>query len=409
MSFRHTVILALATMGCVAASKAPRAARIGAPNVLQTPVVGRWERAIEPLNWDGRDIKTRFGAAVAYDGEGLFVGADSEHFSFGSGLYVFAAVRGEPREESAPLDSLAWVGRFSTFPPMTLGDSVAACGGGRFFAMTSTDTTLIFTKARGGWSVDRIVPPPAGARFRRRWAGCSLSDIAAAGEDGSVFVYSLERGKWSTFRTEKAVDRLTVSARRLFFAVGPSLRILDLEKVSLLGTLPLPSRVEAMAAHRDWLFVKLVEDSVVGASNILVFRFLNEKWAAYGELGATVGVVSIVAEDGIVAAGMPYANDAGHSAGAVQLFRLKEGRWIPDAKVLARIAIPAQHFGAFLALKNGELVVSAPGDPWVPGCAYVVDLVGDRARPEKAGESPIILAGRRISFFAFEPPSHFPN
>lgn len=87
--------------------------------------------------------------------------------------------------------------------------------------------------------------------------------------------------------------------------------------------------------------------------------------------GTSVGV------DGEVAViGAPGHDAAGGDAGAAYVFRLRDGLWVEQAKLLASDAAAGAAFGTSVAVSGDRLVIGAP-ETGVGGTAYVFRRQGN--------------------------------
>ena len=88
--------------------------------------------------------------------------------------------------------------------------------------------------------------------------------------------------------------------------------------------------------------------------------------------GDQLGVV-LATSGAWLAAGAPGDAGAGAQAGAVQLFERGASGWQPSARLVASDAGPGARFGAALALRDGRLLVGAPGAAGGAGAVYVFE------------------------------------
>lgn len=99
-----------------------------------------------------------------------------------------------------------------------------------------------------------------------------------------------------------------------------------------------------------------------------------------------------------LAVGAPFEDQAGSSAGAVYMFRLEDGMWSQQAKLVGSDVDASDHFGAAVDIRGDFLAVGAPekndGTPAM-GAAYVFRLVnGSWTQDAKLSPGPLDSSDR---------------
>jgi len=93
---------------------------------------------------------------------------------------------------------------------------------------------------------------------------------------------------------------------------------------------------------------------------VYVYSFDGTSWIlsqtllAGSSLGRTFGY-SLALETDTLAVGAPGANEGPNEVGAVMVYRLADGTWVPEQKLVAQAAEPGGRLGSVVALSNGRI------------------------------------------------------
>lgn len=365
------------------------------------------------------NAQDRFGAAVAYDGAALLVGAPGRNSSEGAG-YVFA-------DAGIGFAQQALLAHSEGSGANDAGRGVAIAGGVALLGADLDDigpnraqgSVQRFQQQSGMWSfVERMHEGDGAAHelfghalsLDGRWlaVGAYLDDTIVAGDDaGSTTLFRLdETGVWTRRQYLTAFDGvsedrygISVSLRNGWLAVGAYFAAVEgrLNQgavylyQNVADTWVFRSKQVLDSGARDdffgyaLAFDRSAERLLVGtpgddeaagdAGAAYLYRRTGAAWALERKLLPAPGVpdafagISIALGDGVAVVGAPQT-DIGANAfqGAVHIFSNATGTWMQRERLLAGDGAAVDFFGFSIALDGGRLLVGAPSDS-SPGIA----------------------------------------
>lgn len=145
----------------------------------------------------------------------------------------------------------------------------------------------------------------------------------------------------------------------------------------------------AVAALPSWIFAGASRDSELApiAGAVYVFQLVGGVWTEVDKLTALGGSAqdrfgsAVAARDDILVVGNPRDDAAcpGCDSGAAHVFRLEQGVWLEEQKLVAVDAMPDARLGSAVAVADGIVVLGAPEDStslFEAGSVYVFRNVG---------------------------------
>jgi hypothetical protein len=344
----------------------PRAADPTAP--CETPkAASAWQRATLPLEWDGRQPTSVFGTSVSFNGELLLVASDNPSPGQTSALYLFASVRQKP---SGALSGLTWLGQYSMDDGKApIGQVTASCAGNRFVAASRQGPLLLAGDAQHQES-PRLLVMPSGVELEPSKLACDDASVVSAGTRGPKPVlgrWSVATQAWQVVTVPASVRSIAMNAGRVAVSYENGVSLFD---ASLRETATLQvEKARLVALSGAWLFVALER---VGVD---IFHFEGTQWVKVSVLQAPSAVTALAASDKALALGMPFDDESERVGGSVQLYVQSAGHWTLSGTIVPNDAVAEKGFGSALSLANNELVIGAPGNAFVAGAVYLVDLL----------------------------------
>ncbi|MCA9719853.1 MAG: hypothetical protein KC468_34620, partial [Myxococcales bacterium] len=201
--------------------------------------------------------------------------------------------------------------------------------------------------------------------YRRRFRAGDVTEWYVNGPLGLEQGYTVERDERcpGELRVALALDpawSVALEGRRaaaLTHPGGARLRYSDLHVTDADGRV-LPARIEASAAHELALVVDDDDARYPVTIDPLMATEEAQLLASDGALGDNFGY-SVAIFDDVAAVGAPFDDENGLSTGAVYMFRVMNGAWVEEAKLLASDAQGGDNFGWSVDLDGPALVVSA--------------------------------------------------
>ncbi len=325
--------------------------------------------------------ETRFGYAVALDGERAIIGSlndPSAGFRAGS-VYIFRLDGGQWVQEAELFDPVPMMsGHLGT--SVAIGGPLAVAGARAEAATVNIGAALVFRNGPDGWLYETTLRPPdvqtpqdgfgyfgfghAVATDGERVVVTMPQDDIACPEDpmcnsGSAYVFRRDGSEW-------------VVEQKLI----PS----DPQRLAHFG--------RSVAVSGDRLVIGAMQaDDVSGAA--YVFRREGASWVEEAKLvnpDPETGVVtqfgeSIAMDGDAVAVGAPGDNDAGQYTGAVYVFRRGAGGWALEQKLIAQDAAALQFLGQSVGISGERILAGAYWDNHGGavnrgGAAYVFERSG---------------------------------
>ena len=340
----------------------PRRAAIGTIAAVSVVAAAQaaWAQPIEILPDDGGP-ESRFGYAVAMDDQRMLVGRlnDSSAGMFAGSAYVFRREGDQWVQEAKLLDPV---------PVLTghVGTSVSIAGdvavvGARDEAQTNLiGAALVFRRSGTSWAHEITLRPPDVASPSDGFGYYAFGHAVAT--DGDRIVVAMPQDDIAC-----PEDPLCNSGSAYVFrydegwVMEQKLIPSDPQRLAHFG--------RAVAMSGDRIVVGAMQaDSTAGA--VYVFRLQEGTWVEEAKLlnpDAEASVVTqfgeAVAIDGdLIAVGAPGENHVGSYAGAVYVYRLGAGGWTLEEKLVAEDAEQLQFLGQSVAVSGGRVLAGAPWD-----------------------------------------------
>ncbi len=349
-----------------------------APLLLAPPTLSQ-QRANDPWLWSleaavpspGGGLYDYFGTSAALDGDTVLIGASLASIGFERPGAAFVYVRSgsswalEARlDPSDPLDE----GRF--------GNTVALQGDTALIGAYHDDdlgvdsgSVYVFVRSAGVWSQAAKLTAPDGSaddEFGYSLAlGGNTALIGAPWKDsagpraGSAYVFIGSGASWTLLQTLQASDASSDD----YFG----------EAVTLDGTTAVIGAKGAQGVS-SWAGAAYVFTKYGGAWHEQARLQASDGWQ-YDAFGSSVAL------DGDVAViGATDDDDGGWTTGSVYLFERSGSSWSQIQKLVASDPVTKDKFGAFVALEEETLLVSASYHVYGggPGGVYVFHYPKDR-------------------------------
>jgi hypothetical protein len=142
----------------------------------------------------------------------------------------------------------------------------------------------------------------------------------------------------------------------------------------------------AVSGERALVGAPFDDDAGNGSGSAYVFHFDGSGWTQEMKLtaveaeGADEFGRAVALSGGVALVGAPAADgDLSNDLGAAYVFRLRDGKWVQEARLLAADAASGDRFGEAVAIDGTRAIIGSPQDDdggFASGSAYVFDFDG---------------------------------